>query len=100
MKYQWYISHRLINNSLSKDKLLNVKIKYYGSNYLEQLLCFGKFCPKGWAFVMYFPFTGYSFVFSTRNYLLRDGRTTFALPDLEWKTNLHFSTGPGLSAQI
>jgi microcystin-dependent protein len=49
---------------------------------------FGEILPQGLAFgQLLSSLTGYSFVFSTRNYLLRDGRTTFALPDLRGRAN-------------
>jgi microcystin-dependent protein len=69
--------------------------------YIGEIRLFaGNFAPNGWAFCngQLLPISRYTAVFSLlgTNYG-GDGRTTFALPNLQGRTPIHQGTGPGLT---
>lgn len=65
-------------------------IQAYGTN----------FCPRGWAKTdgQLLPIASYTALFSLLGTIYGgDGRTTFALPNLQSRMNMHAGRGPGLS---
>lgn len=62
----------------------------------------GDFAPRGWAFCngQLMPISQNTALFSLlRTVYGGDGRTTFALPDLQGMTPMHQGNGPGLTAR-
>ena len=60
----------------------------------------GNFAPRSWAFCngQLLAITSYDALFSIIGTIYGgDGRTTFALPNLQGRAPRHFGTGPGLS---
>lgn len=70
--------------------------------YLGQIQAFGfNFAPRGWAFCrgQLLPINQNQALFSLLGTMYGgDGRTTFALPDLQGRAIVGFGQGPGLSA--
>ena len=61
------------------------------------------FCPRGWAKAdgRLLPIASYTAVFSLLGTIYGgDGRTTFALPNLQGRANIGDGTGPGLSPRV
>ena len=69
--------------------------------FVGEIRPFGyNFCPRGWASAagQLLPISQNDALFSLYGTIYGgDGRTTFALPDLRGRSNIHNGTGPGLS---
>lgn len=70
------------------------------ANYIAEIRMFaGNFAPKGWAFCngQLLPIAQNTALFSLLGTTYGgDGRTTFALPDLQGQMPIHPGQGPGL----
>lgn len=70
--------------------------------FLGQICTFGfNFAPRGWAFCngQLLPISQNSALFALLGTIYGgDGRTTFALPNLQSRVPIHFGQGPGLSS--
>ena len=68
--------------------------------FLGQIMMFaGNFAPRGWALCngQMLPISANTALFSILGTTYGgDGRTTFALPDLQGRTAIHHGSGPGL----
>ncbi|NMM54551.1 phage tail protein [Paenibacillus aquistagni] len=69
--------------------------------YLGEIRIFaGQFAPKDWAFCngQLLPISQYTALFSIIGVRYGgDGKTTFALPNLQGRAPMHFGAGPGLT---